>query len=75
MTEIQRTLSKRNGTCEKEYGALVNRKLRARYSLSEELSILRKREDDPDAFAAYHAFAESCKKEAKAEIYGEEGEV
>jgi hypothetical protein len=75
MTELQRTLSRLNGTREKEYGALVNRKLRARYSLSEELSILRKREEDPDAFAAYHAFAETCKRDAKAEIYGEEEKV
>ncbi len=75
MTKIQRILSRLNGTREKEYGALVNRKIRARYSLSEELSILRKKEDDPDAFAAYHSFAEACKKEAKAEIYGEEGEA
>lgn len=74
MTVTEKRLSQANGTSEKEYGALVNRMLRARYSLSEELSILRRREEDPASFSAYHAFAEECKAKAKAQIYGEEVE-
>ena len=74
MTKTERKLAKLNGTAEKEYGALVTRKLRTRYSLSEELAALRKRESDPDAFAAYNAFAEECKREARVEVYGEESE-
>ncbi len=75
MTKTERKLAKLNGTAEKEYGALVTRKLRTRYSLSEELAALRKRESDPDAFAAYNAFAEECKREAREEVFGEEGDV
>ena len=74
MTKTERKLAKLNGTAEKEYGALVTRKLRARYSLSEELATLRKKEKDPHGFAAYDAFAEQCKSEARREIFGEEAE-
>ena len=72
MTKTERTLSTLNGTLDAEYGACVNRKIRAKYPLSEELALLRQREKDPEAFAAYDAFAEACKKEARQEIYGEE---
>lgn len=74
MTKTQKLLSRANATEEKEYGARVNRLLRQKYSLSEELAILRRREDDPAAFAAYNAFAEACKQKAKAEFFGEEEE-
>ena len=72
MKDVKSKLSTANGTRQAEYGALVNRKLRARYSLSEELAILRKREEAPEEFAAYNAFAEACKAEAKRELFGEE---
>ena len=65
MTKTQRLLAKANGVLDKEYGALVNRLLRERYSLSEELAILRRREEDPDAFAEYNRFAEACKAKAR----------
>lgn len=72
MTSTERMLSIKNGTQGREYAALVDRKIRARYSLSDELAILRRREDEPTEFEAYHDFAELCKAEAKKEIYGEE---
>lgn len=75
MTKIERKLAKLNGTAEEEYGALVTRKLRTRYSLSEELATLRKRESDPSAFSAYNAFAEECKREARRAVFGEEGDA
>lgn len=75
MTHTERKLCHLNGTEEEEYGALVTRKIRTRYSLSEELATLRKRERDPIAFATYDEFAEACKKEARAEIYGEEDKI
>lgn len=50
------------------YADLVNEKIRARYGLSEELSILRQRDTKPDEFAAYNEFVERCKAEAKAEL-------
>ena len=72
MTVTEKKLSYANGTLEKEYGAYVNRLLRTRYSLSEELAVLRQKDEDPAAFAAYNAFAEECKTRAKELIYGKE---
>ena len=72
MTVLQKLLGRLNGTAEKEYGARVNRLLRARYSLSEELSILRRREESPEAFAEYYAYAEECKELAKGELLSQE---
>lgn len=75
MTEQQRRLLAMNeqvakGTTAKVYGKLVTDKIRARYSLSEELAILRQRDEKPEEFAAYNAYAEQCKAEAKAEMGG-----
>ena len=72
MTKTERTLSELNGTLDEEYGAAVNRKIREKYNLSEELAILRQKEKDPAAFAAYDSFAEKCKAQARREVYGEE---
>lgn len=72
MTITERKLSILNGTAEEEYGSLVTRKIRTRYSLSAELATLRKKERNPEAFLEYDAFAEKCKREARREIYGEE---
>jgi hypothetical protein len=75
MTITEKKLSYANGTLEKEYGAYVNRLLRTRYSLSEELSLLRKREETPEEFAAYNAYAEACKARAREALFGKEGEA
>ena len=75
MTNAERILSRVNGTQKAEYATCVNKKIRARYSLSEELSILRKRDSAPEEFADYDLYVEECKQEAKREIYGEEDGV
>ena len=75
MTNLEKRLAQKNGTLRKEYEALVNRKIRARYSLSHELSLYRQRESKTEEFAAFDAYAALCKQEARREIYGEEGEV
>ena len=72
MTEFERNLLVKNDVLDAEYGARVNRLLRERYSLSEELSILRQRDEKPEEFAVYNSFAEECKVLAKLEVYGEE---
>lgn len=61
-------LAQLNGTTERLYPLLVDEKIRARYSLSAELSILRQRDEKPEEFAEYYAYAEQCKAEAKAEL-------
>lgn len=72
MTEFEKKLSQLNGIDRVFYGALVNRKLRARYSLWDEIALLRQKDQKPEEYAAYCAYAEECKAAAKAEIYGEE---
>lgn len=50
---------------QEEYETKVNELIRRRYSVSQELAILRQREAKPDEFAAYDAYAEACKAEAR----------
>ena len=47
------------------YGELVERLIRKKYTVSAELAILRQRDDKPQEFAEYNAYAEQCKAEAK----------
>lgn len=54
---------------QESYGELVEQLIRKKYSLSEELAILRQREEKADEFADYNLYAEECKKNAK-EILG-----
>lgn len=68
--QIEIKLANPNGTQGKVYAKLVNRLIRKRYSLSQELAIIRQRDDKPEEFAAYNAYAEECKAEAKAIVYG-----
>lgn len=50
---------------EKTYEERVVAKIRERYSIDDELAILRQRDTKPDEFEAYNAYAESCKEEAR----------
>lgn len=47
-----------------DYGETVNGLIRRKYTLSEELAILRQRDTKAEEFKAYNAYAESCKEEA-----------
>ena len=46
----------------------IESKIRKRYSVGNELAILRQRDDKPEEFAAYNAYVEQCKAEAKEEL-------
>ena len=46
----------------------IEKLIRLRYSVSDELSILRQRDEKPEEFAAYHAYAEECKRMVKESI-------
>ena len=72
MTNVEIRLARLNDTLETDYIALVDKKIRSRYSISSELAILRQRDTKPEEFAEYNAYAEACKAEAKAEL-GMEG--
>lgn len=47
------------------YGDAVNEKIRDRYSESQELAILRQRDEKPDEYAEYFAYCEECKSYVK----------
>lgn len=66
-------LAKKNGTGERLYPCLVDEKIRRKYTISAEFAILRQKDEKPDKFAEYNAYAERCKVEAKAELGMEEG--
>ena len=51
-----------------EYGKLVAQKIRAKYSSSQELALLRQKDEKPDDFQEYFDFCEQCKMEAKNEM-------
>lgn len=53
---------------EEDYGNQVNDLIRRRYSLSEELGILRQKDEKPDEYREYFAFCEECKANAKLEL-------
>lgn len=50
-----------------EYEAKVDRLVREKYSLSNELAILRQRDTKPEEFSEYNTYVELCKAIAKAE--------
>ena len=51
------------------YPNLVSRLIRERYSIDDEMAILRQRDTKPDEYEAYNAFCEDCKAKAREEIY------
>ena len=46
--------------------------IRERYSVDDELAILRQRDVKIDDFNAYNTYVEDCKAQAREEIYGDE---
>lgn len=64
----EQMLACKNGMYEACYAQAVNQKIRRKYSLSQELAILRQKEEKPQEFAAYHAYAQAVKAEVKADF-------
>ena len=50
------------------YENMIIRKIRERYTVNQELAILRQRDSKPDEFAEYDAYVEQCKAETKEEL-------
>ena len=50
------------------YEQRVQQSIRERYSVADELAILRQRDTKPDEFAAYFEYAEQCKTQAKKQM-------
>lgn len=53
---------------EEDYGNQVNDLIRRRYSLSEELSLLRQRDSKQEEYQKYNVYCEECKKTVKDKI-------
>ena len=49
------------------YSRMVERLIRERYTVSDEISILRQKDEKPEEYAAYYTYAEECKKKARYE--------
>lgn len=71
--EILKTLAEMNGTTAETYSGEVERLIRKRYTLTQELALHRQRDTKPEEWAEYNAYCEECKKIAKAVFYGEAG--
>ena len=50
---------------EPTYERLIEALIRRRYSVSDELAIMRQRDDKPEEFKTYNSFAEECKALAR----------
>ena len=50
------------------YESIVILKIRRKYSVNQELAILRQRDTKPTEFAAYNEYVEQCKAETKADM-------
>ena len=68
MTKMELKLARANGLLDELIGVEINKRIRKKYSVSQEFSILRQRDTKPEEFAAYNAYAEECKAIAKAEL-------
>ena len=64
----------KNISKEKLYANLVSKLIRERYSVDDEMAILRQKETKPEEWETYNTFCEECKVKAKEEIYGKEKE-
>ncbi len=68
MKNLKIELAKLNGRTDRLYSRIVAEKIWAKYPIDAELAILRQRDEKPEEFAEYNAFAEQCKAEAKSEL-------
>lgn len=47
------------------YDELVNKKIRERYTESQEFAILRQKDEKPEEYVEYYQYCEECKERAK----------
>lgn len=50
------------------YKTTIDGLIRQRYSVSDEIAILRQRDSKPEEYAEYNAYCEQCKAQAKSEL-------
>ena len=54
------------------YERRVDELIRSRYTLSQELAIIRQQATKSEEYQAYYAYCEDCKRKARAEVYDNE---
>ena len=59
----------KNISKDKLYANLVSKLIRERYSVDDEMAILRQKETKLEEWKEYNSYCEDCKAKAKAEIY------
>lgn len=55
-----------------QYESRVNALIREKYTLSQELAILRQKDEKPEEYTDYFAYCEECKTQAKIKTYSEQ---
>lgn len=55
-----------------EYKATIDKLIRQRYSVSDEIAILRQRDSKPEEYTEYNAYCEECKAQTKSELANKE---
>lgn len=65
---LKKNAQRNTSVLDEEYERLIIKRIRERYTLNQELAILRQRDSKPDEFATYNAYVEECKAIAKAEL-------
>ena len=69
MSNILYKLIKGTKYAQEEYNNLIVKLIREKYSINDELAILRQQTTKPDEFNEYNSYVEDCKAKAK-EILG-----
>lgn len=59
------------GRADEAYQLRVGELVRSKYSINDEMALLRQRDEKQEEFAEYNTFAETCKAVAHREVYGE----
>jgi hypothetical protein len=67
-------LAKKNNAFEEFYEQEVVNRIRKKYSINQELAILRQRDTKPEEFAEYNDFVEKVKAEIKEKAQGGDSE-
>lgn len=61
--QAERELAKKN-----QYENLIVSKIRQKYSINQELAIIRQRDAKPEEWNIYNEYVESCKRQVKEEL-------
>ena len=61
-------LARKNGTLDRIKNRLIDERISRRYPYSAQIALLRQKDEKPEEYAEFYAYAEACKAEVKAEL-------